>query len=167
MFHLRGTEAQCIWACIHTRTSTQNRCDSLPWRAKSSARNCLSLCDPLNDLSACLPVYLSVFIIIRICVCLTKFYLDLFVLLSPWVSSCLSLSCLLICVLSHCLLTSLSLLCRCRGGLMFLLLSFSVQLYVFLSLCSIGKCVHCCSDFCWAELELFYTEVGLEDMAFY
>lgn len=149
MFRLRGTEGQCIWAYIHIRMSTQNRCGSFLWRAKSSARNSLSLCDPLNDLSACLPVYLSVFIIIRICVCLTNFYLGLFVLLSPWVSSCLSLSCLLICVLSHCLIASFSLLCRCRVGLMFLLLFFLVQLYVFLSLCPIGQCAHCCSDFYW------------------
>lgn len=85
---------------IHTQMCPQTCCASLLWRAKTSTHNylsaCLSLSDPHNDLSACLSVYLSIFIIICICVRLTltlsDFYLDLFVLLSTCVSSCLSLS---------------------------------------------------------------------------
>lgn len=77
-------DRRSMYMSIHTHTDVYSEpLRQPPVKSKINARNCLSLCDPLNDLSACLPVYLSVFIIIRICVCLTNFYLDLFVLLSP------------------------------------------------------------------------------------
>lgn len=55
-----GTSCYCIWrhTDTHLHLCPQARCASLPWRIKTSSRNCLSVCvtDPHNDLSVFTPV---------------------------------------------------------------------------------------------------------------
>lgn len=141
---------------IHTWFRPGPAVSGLLWRAKTSAFNypsaCLSLSDPLNDLSACLSVYLSVFVIIYICVRLT--------LTSP--STCLC-SCHLVCLpASLCLACSFA-FCHCLPLSRSSLAVFSDRHVFFcdcMPLCLIGSCMHCCSDFCWAEMEILYFEAG-------
>lgn len=137
-----------MWSDKH-RPGPRTCCASLLWRAKTSAHiylsACLSLSDPHNDLYACLSVYLSVFIIVCICVRLTltpsNFYLDLFGLLSTCVSSCLSLSA---CSFVFCHTVCLPLFCFSPAVLsawrVCFFLFFPMWLYACLCLCPIGLC---------------------------